>query len=58
MPDSEKTVMLLDELAPLDASSGVRWPQLCGVWPSPSSRCRRPDTAYTLGLVAHLLDSD
>lgn len=50
--------MRLDELAPLDPNSGVSWPQLCGVWPSPSSRSRRPDTAYTLRMLAHLLDSD
>ncbi len=39
--------MLLDELAPLDPNSGVRWPQLCGVWPRPSPRCLTVGTPLT-----------
>ena len=34
MADTELSpATLLDELAPLDLRSGVRWPLLCGVWP-------------------------
>ena len=41
MADTKTPAMLLDELAPLDPNSGVRWPQLCGLWPRRSRGARR-----------------
>ncbi len=50
---------LLDELAPSTPRSGMRWPRSCGkVAETFAEEPDGRDTAHTLGLLAHLLDSD